>query len=289
MRILIIGNPIASGGNALNRMDRLENILKHRGHSVMTYMTKYAGDGKENIGRISQGIDRIVIVGGDGTVNEIVNGLPKGFSIPLCQWPTGNANLLKKELCLPDKPLYIADLVENGRVIMADLAVMNGEKFIMLAGTGFDARVTEELKKVRTKKVNNFSYILPILRALRAHSQSRVTVCVDDQEPVTGAVALVCNVKNYAGICEIAFDAGLETGCLDIVVFPKDTFFSLAKYLILSMVRKTNRLKGVSYLKGSHIRIRSDILIPVELDGDFNGRHREVVIELIKGVVPIIS
>ncbi len=55
------------------------------------------------------------------------------------------------------------------------------------------------------------------------------------------------------------------------------------------MVRKTNRLKGVSYLKGSHIRIRSDILIPVELDGDFNGRHREVVIELTKGVVPIVS
>lgn len=288
MKILIIGNPIASGGDGEKRIRELQSILESRGHVVEPYLTQFAGDGKNRMSQVSADIDRVVVVGGDGTVNEIINGIPDGFSTPILQMPTGNANILAQDLNLPEKALEVADVLEKGRVVMADVAEMNGERFIMIAGAGFDARVTEEVKKVRTGKVSNLSYVVPILRSLKNHSQSMFDVVVDGTKRARGAIVLVCNVRNYAGLCEIAFDAGVDTGQLDVVVFPRDNLLSFLKYLACAKLSRVTRLAGVTYLKGRSVEISSDKSIPVELDGDFNGRHSGVTIKLKPACVPLM-
>lgn len=289
MKILIIGNPIASGGNAAKRIERLSNILNHRGHTADTYLTRFAGDGKAYMAKLNVAYDRIVVVGGDGTFNEIINGLPDGFSVPLIQLPTGNANLLAKDLKLPHGPEAAADLLENGRVIMADVAVMNGTKFIMVASAGFDARVVEELERERTGKVSNFSYIRPFLRAMTTSKSVDYSVAVDHNYIVNGAMVLVCNVRNYAGICEMAYGAGVDSGVLDIVVFPNDGMLPLFRYFIMARFSRIDRVRGVTYVKGRTVRITSNTPIPMEVDGDFAGNHPHVDINLKAGAVPIIT
>lgn len=288
MKILIIGNPIASGGDAGKRISALKDALEKKGHSAEAYLTKFAGDGKERVSKVEDDVDRIVIVGGDGTVNEVINGIPEGFKTPLLQLPTGNANLLARDLKLPKTINKVVSLLENGTVIMADVAQMNGTRFIMVAGVGLDARVTEALKRKRTGRVNNFSYLGPILEALGQHSKSEFCVEVDGAAPVKGAAVLVCNIRNYAGICDIAYDADIASRVLDIVVLPKDNLFSFLKYLLFARFSKITRLKNIKYLKGKKIKITSDIQIPIELDGDFNDRHAEVTIELLQEQVPLI-
>jgi diacylglycerol kinase (ATP) len=290
MNILIIGNPISSGGHAGKRMERLGRLLEDRGHNVTTYLTRYAGDGKEHVEKLGQGMDRTVVVGGDGTLNEIINGLPTSQACPILHFPTGNANLLAQDLKLPQKTEAVADLVENGKIVMADCCRMNGHRFVMVCGMGFDARVTEELKKVRTGKVSNLSYIIPFLRACSSSSNVTYRVTVDDlQTEITGKAVLVANVRNYAGICEMAHDAGICTETMDIVVLPRDNLLSLLKYLTCARFSRISRLEGVTYLKAKKtVVIRSDEHIPVELDGDFFDRHREVVIHNQPGSLPLI-
>jgi YegS/Rv2252/BmrU family lipid kinase len=288
MNILIIGNPIASGGDGEKRIHELQCILENRGHMVEPCLTQCAGDGKNRISQVTSAVDRVVIVGGDGTVNEIINGLPEGFSTPILQVPTGNANLLGHDLNLPQTAIKVADILEKGRVVMADVAKMNTTSFIMVAGAGFDARVTEEVKKIRQGKVSNLSYVLPIFRALKNPAHSQFDVVVDGTKRARGAMVLVCNVRNFGGICEIAFDAGVDTGQLDIVVFPSINLFSSLKYGIFSKFSRVTRLKGVKYLKGKTVEIDSKTPIPVELDGDFNGWHSHVTIQLKPGCVPLL-
>lgn len=288
MKILIIGNPIASGGDAGKRISALKEALEKKGHEAEAYLTKFAGDGKERVSRVEEDVDRVVIVGGDGTVNEIINGIPEGFKTPLLQLPTGNANLLARDLKLPKTINKTVSLIETGKIIQADVAMMNGTRFIMVAGAGFDARVTEALKRKRTGRVNNFSYLGPIMEALGQHSQSEYCVEVDGGKPVKGAAVLVCNIRNYAGICDIACDADIASGDLDIVVLPEDNLISLIKYLFFARFSRVSRLKNVKYLKGRNVKITSGAQIPVELDGDFNDRHTEVAIELLKEKVPLI-
>lgn len=289
MDIVIIGNPISSGGNTGKRMEQLQGILEARGHRVESYLTRFAGDGKNMIASLSEKKDRVVVVGGDGTFNEIINGLPDHSMVPLLHFPTGNANLLGKDLALPQKEEKVADLVEKGSIIMADVGVMNGLKFIMVAGVGFDARVTEEVKKIRKGKVSNLTYVAPFFRALFSSSGATYRVTVDDNPVVyEGKAVIIGNVRNYAGICEIAYKAGVTTGVLDVVVLPKESILSLAKYLFFAKFLKIDMLKDVTYLKGQKILIQSDIPIPVELDGDFVDRHQAVDIGLIPASVPLI-
>lgn len=289
MNIILIGNPISSGGNTGKRMEKLQEILETRGHTVKTYMTRFAGDGKERISELSEGIDRIVVVGGDGTFNEIVNGLSEKSTVPILHFPTGNANLLGTDLRLPQNEEKVADLLESGRVILADAAVMNGMKFIMVAGMGFDARVTEEVKKVRKGKVSDLTYVLPFFKALFSSDSATYRVTVDEGPTVyRGQAVIVGNVRTYAGICEIACDAGVDTGVLDVVILPSERLRDLTRYLLYAKFSRIDRLKDVVYLKAQHLRVESDAPIPVELDGDFCGRHDTVDIRLIPATVPLV-
>jgi diacylglycerol kinase family enzyme len=270
-------------------MEKLQGILEARGHRVECYMTRFAGDGKNMIAGLSENKDRIVVVGGDGTFNEIINGLPEQSAVPLLHFPTGNANLLGKDLALPQKEEKVADLVEKGRIIRADVGVMNGLKFIMVAGVGFDARVTEEVKKIRKGKVSDLTYVVPFFRALFSSDGASYRVTVDDDPTVyVGKAVIMGNVRNYAGICEIAYKAGVDNGDLDVVVLPKESILSLAKYLFFAKFFRIDMLKGVTYLKGQKVFIQSENPIPVELDGDFVDRHQAVDIRLIPASVSLI-
>lgn len=289
MNIILIGNPISSGGNTGKRMKKLQTILETRGHAVETYMTRFAGDGKNKISTLSENKDRIVVVGGDGTFNEIVNGLSEKSTVPLLHFPTGNANLLGTDLDLPQKEEKVADLVETGRVIMCDVGVMNHMKFFMVAGMGFDARVTEEVKKVRKGKASNLTYLIPIIKALFTSGSSGYKVTVDDgPSAYEGKAVIVGNVRNYAGICEIACDAGITTGVLDIVILPSERLLDLSRYLFYAKFSRIDRLNNVTYLKGKRFTIQSDAPIPVELDGDFCGLHDTVEISLVPSSLPLI-
>jgi len=290
MNILIIANPIASGGDAGKKANILADILKRRSHQAEPYLTRFAGDGKQRVSMISGGeFDRIVVVGGDGTFNEIISGLPEHLSIPLVQLPTGNANLLGKDLDLPKTPAGAADLIENGRVIMADVAEMNGVKFIMIAGAGFDAKVTERLKSVRTGRISNLSYVLPVLRTLRSGPRAMFHVAVDGCRHAKGEIVLVCNVRSYGGICEMAYDADVGSGCLDIVVLPKESAASIARYFFMARFSRITRLKGVAYLKGQQVTITAENPVPMQVDGDFAGRFPAVQISLKHHCLPILA
>jgi YegS/Rv2252/BmrU family lipid kinase len=287
MKILIVGNPIASRGGVESKISRLTAVLEHRGHRVESYLTRFAGDGRRYIATAAAAFDRIVVVGGDGTFNEVLNGIPGDIEVPLLQLPTGNANLLARDLSLQRTVAGAAHLLEHGRVIRADTADMNGVRFIMVAGVGFDARVTEELKKVRKGRAGNLSYVIPIFRALRSRSGSPLTVTVDREQTAAAAV-LICNVRSYGGICEIAFDAGIDTRRLDIVVLPEEGLWPFAKVFAMARISRVTRLQGVRYFQGATVRITGNNPIPVQVDGDFAGRYPEIDISLQPASLPLV-
>ena len=288
MKILIIGNPVSGKGTAGKRIEKLSLILKKQLHDVNVYLTKFAGDGKDFISWIKHDFERLVIVGGDGTVNEIINGIPDDFSIPIMLLPTGNANLLSKELHVPKSINAIADIILKGNIVQADYASMNGSKFLMVAGAGFDAVVTEEVKKIRKATISNLSYIFPVLRAVKSFKNDKLDVTVDGKYIGSSPAVIVSNVCNYAGIFTLAHEAGITTGCLDIIMLPKISLFSLIKYAVIIKLSKVTNIKGVKYIKGSEVTIDSDESIPVELDGDFRDRFSEVNIRIIPKSLPLI-
>jgi len=285
MKILIIGNPISGKGKAYKKAKKLENILSTKGYAVTSYFTRFQGDAKQYLQRNRTRFNRVIVVGGDGTLNEVINGIPDNFSTPIAQVPTGNANLLGKEIGYPNKVKEVQRTVESGAIINVDIAYADNTKFLMVAGVGFDARVTEKIKKTRLGKISNFSYLKPIYHSL--NKKNIYNINVDGQE-YKGSSILVCNGRNYAGIVEIAYNANLSSGLLDVIIFPSDSLISILKYFITAKFFKITALPEVTYVQGVNVKIYSNEEFPLQVDGDFIGYFRHTNIGLHPEKIPFV-
>ena len=114
MRILIIGNPISGTGGAEARIGRFSDKLRSRGHNVEVFLTEKAGDAIARAGNLDSNVDSLVIAGGDGTINETLNGLSDPSAVPILAMPTGSANMLARDLGLPDRLDALVTILEEG-------------------------------------------------------------------------------------------------------------------------------------------------------------------------------
>ena len=288
MKILLIGNPVSGGGRARRLAERLVRILEGRGHDVEVCMTREAGEGRRRAARIESAVDRLVVVGGDGTLNEILNGLPDPAAVPLCQLATGTANILAHDLRLPRRPEALAELLENGELRRLDMGLVAERRFLMLVSAGFDAMVTEEIRRTRSGTLGYARYLAPILRVLGSYRPTRITVQVDGETPVQGELVVVSNTRNYGGLFTLADRARADSGHLDVCVLSRASLPALLRTAVGGLSGGISGQKGVTYLTAREITIDAEESVAVQVDGDYFGRT-PVRIGIEPACVPFIS
>lgn len=287
MKALVIGNPIAGRGKAPRLIDALTRALRAEGLETDVYLTRAAGDARQRAGRIDAGVDRLVVVGGDGTLNEVLNGLTDPSRVPLTQLAMGTANVLAHELRLPRNPKALAAVVAHGRVRQLDLSIANGQRFLSLASAGFDAMVTREVQRRRKGELGYLGYAVPLIRALWSYRPPCLNVSVDGAESVTGAMVVVGNISNYGGLFAVADRARCDDGHLDICVLPRGSRLALTGYALAALARLLSKTTDVIYLTGRRVTIDSNSPVAYEIDGDYAGQT-PLEIQLDPRTVPFI-
>lgn len=288
MKILVVVNPIAGGGKAGRGAERLVRLLEDRGHAVEQLSAGTPEETGEGARRAALDFDRIVVAGGDGTVNDVLNGLEDPSRIPLAHLAYGTANMLARELRIPADPGAMAELVERGGFRRLDLGRAGDRRFLMVASAGFDAMVTRAVSRTRGGTLGYAGYALPILRALREYRAPRLRVTVDGGEPLIGALAIVSNIRNYGGILRIADRASPDSGVLDACVFGGERIRDLVRYGFAAITRRVGRLPDVSYRTGRRIAIEAEEPTAVQIDGDYCGTT-PLAIEVEAAVVPVLT
>ncbi len=139
MELAFIVNPTAGGGRARQRWARVEAELRQRNVRWQTFFTEGVGHAT-TLARAAaaEGYDAVVAVGGDGTLNEVVNGAV-GSDVSVGLIPLGTGVDFSRTTLLPRDPVAALDVVLAGRVRRVDVGVVNGRYFCNVAGTGFDA------------------------------------------------------------------------------------------------------------------------------------------------------
>lgn len=287
MKITVIGNPVSGGGKTKMQVEKLAQVLKLQGHPVEIFFTQAAGDAGGRASRIEPESGIVVVAGGDGTLNEVLNGMADPSRTPIALLPTGNANVLARELGLPYTPEGVAEVIDRGIVRRLDMGLLGDRRFLLLVSSGFDAMVTENIQRTRSGPLDYRGYLLPILRVLASYRVPELKITVDGQEVLKGAFVVVSNVRNYGGIFSIADKACCDSGRLDICVFPRGSIPALFRYALYALRGRVSTLAEVAYLNGSTIQIGSDKPVAVEVDGDYFGTT-PVVIELRPTCVPIL-
>jgi len=268
VKVLIICNPISGGGRAARLAGKLRELLEGSGHGVDLFLTSAAGEARRRASQAGSDVDRIVSVGGDGTLNEVLNGLEDPSRIPLTQLATGTANLLAHDLNLPYHAEGVHRLLEHGTIRRLDLGLVGERRFLMVVSSGFDAMVTLEAQGNRSGTMNYARWLPSIIKVLRDYKPPCFTVNVDDREPIEGQLVIVSNVRNYGGLFTVTDRAVCDSGYLDVCVLTRAALPGLVRALVGGLTGGLSRSQGVVYVQGTRIGVTSDRPVPAELDGD---------------------
>lgn len=268
-RTLIVANPISGRGRGRRAAEALAGALRPAREVELVFTTR-RGDATATAADVDR-FDEIAVVGGDGTINEVVSGLQR-FDRPIGILPVGTANLLGSWLGMTGDPALTARRILEGAAVPFDIGRVGTHRFFAVGGVGFDAAVVRGLEARRRGAITRASYIRPTLAELWRHRPSPLRVIVDG-EVVTdnGAWALVCNVPHYAAYFRFAPDATPRDGLLDVVVLRRRSRRALIDLHRRALHGGTNP-RSTHYARGREIRIEcDDATVPLQLDGDLAG------------------
>ena len=277
-RILVIYNPIAGRRRQIFFRKTLKKLAK-RGLDIQLEATTARGDAErlaqEATAHEADRPDLIVAAGGDGTINEVVNGL-KGADIPLGIIPMGTANVLAKEIGLKQRSWQVAQVlaervvrpVHIGEVQRPDRS--GARRFLMMAGAGYDAGVVARVNVQLKYRWGKVAYgIAGMMEWLRGNRQM-LTVDVDGQV-YQSAWVVIAKGRYYGGGFSIARKAKLTDDNLVACILPGTRRIDLARYLMAILFARIEKQPDVRIIPAHQIAISDARDIQVEVDGDLYG------------------
>ena len=271
--LLVIVNPTAGGGRAGRIVPWLRERLGPRPEARLE-VTRHAGHAERLAADGASAYDRIVAVGGDGTVQETINGiLVSGGNASLGILPTGSGNDLARSLGLPSEPAVAWSVAVGEAVRSLDLALASGSVgerwFGSAGGIGFDAQVAATMAQRRGWQRGRAGYLLSTLAELRRFDNRRVELTVDGVTSArTVLFVAIANGEFYGGGMRIAPGAVTDDGLLDICIVG-DISRATALRQIVNLYRGTHvRHPQVELLQGESISIDGGHESLVHLDGE---------------------
>ena len=264
---LIVNPQSGYGGQGLVLAD-VKAALRRAELEFVEYVTQAPEDATRYARQIADSASAAIVWGGDGTVNEVANGLT-GTDVPILACPAGTENLLAKELRVSSNPRKIVSALRFGHVAECDVGVVNGRNFLLIIGVGFDGEVVRRLAAVRTGHISHLSYFWPIWRTFWEHDFPRMRILADGQEIFDDyGLAFVGNISRYSVGLRICRDALYDDGLLDLVVFSCRQQSHLMLHAAWTLLRR-HPLKGnVLYRRAKHIRLETESAAPSQVDGD---------------------
>jgi YegS/Rv2252/BmrU family lipid kinase len=277
-RVFLIYNPYAGKliGHGERLLHRTVEILERSGHGVRALPTTGPG-AAGSIARqcIDEGADLILAAGGDGTINEVVNGMIHS-SVPLGILPGGTANVLAMELGLGTKMERAARMV--GQCLPERIAVgliqneayPGGRHFLLMTGAGLDAHIVYHMSagwKAALGKVAYWTGGFAQLGRRLPEFETRI-----GERRVRASFALASRVRNYGGDIEIARTVSLLEDRFEVVLFEGKNAFPYLRYLLSVLTHRLDRTRGVHVLQATELQMEEGAeRIYVQVDGEFAG------------------
>lgn len=273
MRYFIV-NRVSGNGRGLVRWSKVESVLKEKGIPYRVAFTERPGHATELAREaVKMGVRAVVAVGGDGTVNEVGNGLVK-TDVPLGYIPAGSGNDFATAQGVPKDPVQALHRVLKHVPRRVDTADFGGRAMISSIGVGFDGQVAKTVNASKWKeRLGKGSYALGVIQELHRFQPTRVTLEVDGQVLQEKDVWLIAiaNISCYGGGMKICPEAKNDDGLLDICLVRGVSRWKLLGLFPLVFAGKHVDYPYVVMMRGSRIQVSADLPLVVHADGEVIG------------------
>ena len=263
----VILNPTARSERARRWQERVRSICS----DAVLCATSHPGEA-EKLARnaVREGFERIVAAGGDGTINEVVNGIA-GSDAALGLLPIGTMNVFATELGLPSYDLNRCwEIIKAEHTRLIDLPSANGKHFVQLAGVGLDAQVVKETSVAFKRNFGPLSYLFSAAQ-IAGRQPPRLLIKSENAVTDEGSFILIGNGRRYGGPFPFFKHAMIDDGLLDVLVFKRLGYLEIIKYLQNVIFTSDITLPEVEYFQTRRLRVSSEEEVPVEIDGELVG------------------
>ncbi|MHB1090416.1 MAG: diacylglycerol/lipid kinase family protein [Ilumatobacteraceae bacterium] len=234
---------------------------------------------------IKLGADLIFVWGGDGMVQHSIDAVVDS-GIPIAILPAGTANLLAANLGIPKDLAKAVDIGLHGTRRPLDAGVLNGERFGVMAGAGFDARIMGGVDQKLKERFGRLAYVQSSVQAMRAR-RCRMTIKVDGDPWFDGKASCVlfANVGTVTGGLKIFPDAKPDDGILEIGVVTAKGWLDWLRVLSRVVARDTTRSPMLATTQGRKISVRLERSMPYELDGGARKKTKKLKVRIVPAAV----
>jgi len=276
MRIKLIVNPLSGGKKVDAYLPRIREILG-RGNLLNFAITKEKnGAFVEAKKATREGYDLIVVCGGDGTLNEVINGLvSSNNSMPIGFIPCGTSNIYALSAGIPLDPIQACEVVLKKYVRKIDLGkVGTGNSlhyFVSMAGIGYDASVIQSLNPNLVRTFGGvLAHIIAGLRELIRYHGTELSIKLDGSS-CRGFQAIICNGSFYGISSIIAPKADMADGYLDVILFKNGRRRDILRYVFGILRERHLHFKDVEYIRAKKIDIDAAGEVWIQVDGEIMG------------------
>lgn len=279
--ILFIVNPISGVKKKTSVLKQIENGIDATLFTYEIVLTEYAGHAAELAKKAAEeGVDIVVAVGGDGTVNEVARSLVHSNSA-LGIIPRGSGNGLARHLQIPMDVKKALKIINQASIQCLDYGKINGQPFFCTCGVGFDAFVS--LKFAESGKRGPLSYVENTLREGLRYQPDTYTIETENGVTKHKAFLVACaNASQYGNNVYIAPNASMSDGLMDIIIM--ETFNTIeSPQIILQLLNKTiDTNSHVKTIQAKKVRITRSTNGVAHCDGDFFMTGDTIDVELIQ-------
>lgn len=286
MRFKLIINPIAGGRKGKTLTEKILERLTSWGISFDHEFSRYIGHATEIARQSVKKFDAVVAVGGDGTVNEVVNGI-FGYNIPLGILPIGRGNDFFKTINTSRLlDVIIKPFIETPKIIMADVGRINNRYFMNVAGVGFDALVATIAEPVRF--LGPIAYLGSTLIGLIKNKGIKLHLNIDGEKIDLNALTVaIANGKYFGGGMKIAPEASPWDGKFDVCLIENTSRLEILKTLPKVYGGEHIHHPKVKMLKAEYVEVLSSEKIPAEMDGEVFYADK-IVVEVVPKSIPLL-
>jgi diacylglycerol kinase (ATP) len=317
-RATIIYNPMS--GRAARRADNareMARLLTERGIQTEARATAGPNDATQLAREaVDNGADTIISYGGDGTLNEVLQGIV-GSPVSLAVWAGGTANVVARDLCLPTDVGRLADVIAAGKTRRITLGLAAGvggqgsgireeaelrknprpptpdprplkRYFFMFAGIGLDASIARKVNPKLKRRTGEFAFWVEGIKHILTWRAEPFTIEIDGKK-FESVFALIGNGKGYGGGFCLAPNAKLEEPLFEVYIVPKRATNLAYLRDLAACARGNPAIRGVNIVKGRHVKANSSDEPWVEVDGELIGplpMTFDVVPDALSVIVP---
>lgn len=273
---IMIANP--TSGSYIQYIYQLEealSFLRYHGWQVELKLTQAAGDA-QRLAReaVEQHIDVVIAVGGDGTINEIIQALA-GSETALGVLPGGTANVWAREVGIPLDVSGAREVLVHGQRRRIDLGRANERYFLLMAGIGLDGEVTHAVEKKSLKRLGAFAYLLMGAWLGLSYPSFRTFLQVDGRVVKVNALQMIIgNTQLYGGAVKYTWQAKCDDGLLDICIVRKHDMWNRVLIFLDFILHREQRRQWVYYTTCKSVKLRTRRPIAMQIDGDAVGYTR---------------